>query len=111
MKDNLRVAALTSATYTLIIGFLLWQAFFGRTPNDAGMTVFLSAFPTSLLAESSWHLREPIAAALHQPVTDRLAMSLDAVTGWLVGCIQYSVLAVLGTKIARARRRATGHGA
>jgi hypothetical protein len=103
MKADLRIALIASAIYTVLVGFFLWHAFFGRVPNDAGMLVVASALPTSLVADAVQleRLREPIATLLHQPVTDRLAMSFDASVGWLMGCIQYSLIAVAGHRVWR----------
>jgi hypothetical protein len=107
MKAQLRIALIASAIYTALVSYFLWAAFFGRVPNDAGTFVFFSSLPTSLLADATqfWRLREPVAVLLHQPVTDRVAMSLDASVGWLMGCIQYSLIAIACVRLWRFTRR------
>ncbi len=107
MKAVLRAAFIACVIYTVLVSFFLLGAFFGRVPNDGGMLVFLTALPTSLIADAAgyWRLREPLAAVLHQPVTDRLAMSLDAIVGWFMGCIQYGLLGVIVRWIWRANRK------
>jgi len=107
MKAVLRLTVFTSAAYTLLASRFLWLAFFGRVPNDAGIILLILALPTSLLANIAqfWRLRTAIALLLHQPVTDRLAMSLDAAVGWFMGCVQYSLIALVCSSIWRFIRR------
>jgi hypothetical protein len=95
MKHDMRAAAIACLAYTLLIAFFVWQAFFARTPNDAGMFVLFSALPTSLLADWFRPLRESLASLLQLPVNDRFAMSFDATLGWIMGCLQYGILAVV----------------
>jgi hypothetical protein len=93
--------------YTVAISFFLWHAFFGQAPNDAGIIIFFLAIPATLLTEffDYGHFCDAIAAALHQPVSDRFAMSLDATVGWALGCIQYSAIGVMLRKDFRNIKR------
>ena len=104
MKQDLRIALIACLVYTAIIAFFAWQAFFGRTPNDAGMLVVFSAFPTSSLASPLWQLRELLATALHLSANDRFAMSFDAVAGWFLGCPQYGILSIVVGRVVRLWR-------
>ena len=101
MKHDLRILFIACLIYTALIAIFAWQALFGRAPNDAGILVVLSAFPTSSLASSLWQLREPLAAALHLTANDRFAMSFDATLGWLLGCLQYGMLAIVAGRLIR----------
>jgi len=101
MKHNLRTAFIACLVYTALVTVFALQAFFGCTPNDAGILIVMSAFPTSSLTSSIWQLREPLAAALHLSVNDRFAMSFDAILGWLLGCFQYGILAVVIGRLIR----------
>ncbi len=106
MKPAIKSALVSISIYSMAVSWLIWSAFFGRTPNDGGIMVLLTAVPTSLLTGLIDYgaLRESIAAVLHQPVSDRLAMSMDACVGWLLGCIQYGVFGIFMGKIFRSAR-------
>jgi hypothetical protein len=101
MKHDLRTALVACLVYSALIVVFAWQAFFGHTPNDAGILIVMSAFPTSSLTSPLWQLREPLAVALHLSVNDRFAMSFDAALGWLLGCFQYGILAVVIGRLIR----------
>ena len=106
MKPAIKSAFVSILIYSTAVSWLIWSAFFGRVPNDGGIMVMIIAVPTSLLTELVDYssLRESIAVLLHQPVTDRLAMSMDACVGWILGSIQYGVAGIFIGKIFRSTR-------
>jgi len=90
MKLNFRAGLIAAVIYTVIAAVPIYQAFFGRVPNDAGMIVAISAHPTYFLLMPYYEaFRGTLAAWLQLPVNDRFAMEFDAITGWLIGCLQY----------------------
>ena len=109
MNPAIRGALKAAVIYSALVSLFMLQAFFGRTPNDSGILVYITALPTSLSTELINYsaLRVNLASILHQPVNDRFAMSMDAIIGWGFGCLQYGVLGAL-IGVQRAKKKLSG---
>lgn len=103
MSQVVRAALVVAAVWSILSASYIYSAFVGRVPNDAGMLVAIFAHPTYLLLMPYYEeLRSASASWLHQPVDDRFAMEFDAITGWLMGCLQYGSVAGFLTWLRKA---------
>jgi hypothetical protein len=93
---NFRAGCIAALAFSVIVANGVYQAFYGRVPNDSGMITAIIAHPTYLLLTPFYEsLRGFLADSLHRPVDDRFAMEFDAISGWLMGCLQYGAVAAL----------------
>jgi hypothetical protein len=60
------------------------------------MIIAITSFPTLMLADPFYESAQSfVASLLSVPINDRFAMEFDATVGWVLGCIQYGLLAGL----------------
>jgi hypothetical protein len=98
-----RAVLIAVVAWSILSASSIYSAFVGRVPNDSGMLVAIFAHPTYLVLMPAYESLRSIAAAwLHHPVDDRFAMEFDAITGWLMGCLQYGAVAALLTMLRKA---------
>ena len=100
-----RAVLIAIVTWSILSGWYMGFAFFGRVPNDSGMLVAIFAHPTYLLLKPSYEsLRSVAAVWLQCPMDDRFAMEFDAITGWLIGCVQYGAITGLLAMLRKTSR-------
>ena len=103
MTQVWRAVLIAVVAWSILSASSIYSAFVGRVPNDSGMLVAIFAHPTYLVLMPAYESLRSIAAAwLHHPVDDRFAMEFDAITGWLMGCLQYGAVAALLTMLRKA---------